>query len=491
MSANGAMMVTEALAAFKARDRDRTAYLLAQALRADPPLGDRWGSVSRLAATIGEVQLALAAARRQIAHNPANGEARLAYAQILSQNGRVEQARDEAASLVRDQPMNAQAIHFLATCLIQLGDNEGGIAWLRKAIALPSVASGSENAWHMIAVAKKFTVGDPDIAEMEKALARLAPTKDAAPLRAVMLNALGKVYDDIEETERAFEAYAASNQIMHDERRFDVRSADAFISRVTSGYTREFMDRLPPSEVDSNRPIFVLGLPRSGTTLVEQILVSHSQVSDGAEANLFRPASMAIGGYLPEEIADFARRPGADKAFTRMGKAYLHMLDQRFGKEGRVVDKTLNHSPYLGLIHHVLPNARFIWLRRAPGGVAWSCFRTRFARGVDWSRSLKDIARYFRGEERLHAHWTSVMPEAILTVQYEDLVSDPETWIPRMLEHVGLPFEEGLQDFHKTNRAVTTASVAQVRQPLYTSSKEAWRRYESQLKPFFDAYHGD
>jgi len=163
-------------------------------------------------------------------------------------------------------------------------------------------------------------------------------------------------------------------------------------------------------------------------------------------------------------------------------------LDERFGKAGRVVDKTLNHSRFLGLIAQVLPNARFIWLRRHPAGIAWSCFRTRFAKGVDWTRSLTDIARHFKGEDRLHAHWSAVLGDRLLTVPYEDLVSDPDTWMRRIIEHAGLDWEDGVRDFHKTDRAVTTASFAQVRKPMYSSSKEAWRRYETHLKPFFDEY---
>jgi hypothetical protein len=248
------------------------------------------------------------------------------------------------------------------------------------------------------------------------------------------------------------------------------------------------MDSLPKSTVDSDRPIFVLGLPRSGTTLVEQILVSHSKVVDGAEANLFRPASMAIKGYTPDEVRASFDRSDASTLPTRIAKAYLHLVDERFGKIGRVVDKTLNQTRYLGLIHHVLPKAKLIWLRRDPAGIAWSCYRTRFAKGVDWTRSLTDIAAYFRGEDRLHAHWSALLGDSLLTVPYEALVDDPDTWMRRIIEHVGLEWEEGVRDFHKTERAVTTASFAQVRKPMYASSKAAWKRYETQLKPFFDAY---
>ncbi len=484
---DGAQLVNGALAAFQARERDDAAYLLARAIQADPPLGAKWASVSRLAATLGEITLALAAARKHVAATP-TAEARLAYAQLLIQSGRPLDALREGAVLARERPNDPVILHFLATCQVQLGDHDAAVANLRRIIALPTAALGAENAWHVLADIKKFTPGDPDIAQMEAMLERIGTAAATRPSRVVMLYALGKALDDIGETERAFACFEESAKLQKSENAYDPVQADAFVDAVVKGWDRAFMDSLPKSTVDSDRPIFVLGLPRSGTTLVEQILVSHSQVVDGAEANLFRPAAMAIRGYTPDEVRASFDRPDGAALPDRIATAYLHLVDERFGKTGRVVDKTLNQTRYLGLIHQVLPKAKLIWLRRNPAGIAWSCYRTRFAQGVEWTRSLTDIAAYFKGEDRLHAHWSAVLGDALLTVPYEALVDDPDTWMRRIIAHAGLEWEDGVRDFHKTERAVTTASFAQVRKPMYASSKEAWKRYETQLKPFFDAY---
>lgn len=484
---DGAQLVNAAVAAFQARERDDAALLLARALRADPPLGARWASVSRLAATLGEISLALAAARKHVAATP-TAEAHLAWAQLLIQSGRTREALREGLALVRQRPNDPAALHFLATCQVQLGDHDAAIANLRRIIDLPGVALGAENAWHVLADIKKFTADDPDIARMEAMLDRIGTAEANRQSRIVMLYALGKALDDAGQTDRAFACFNEAAKLQKIDSTFNADQADAYVDAVTSGWDRAFMDSLPKSTVDSDRPIFVLGLPRSGTTLVEQILVSHSQVVDGAEANLFRPASMAIKGYTPDEVRASLNRPDAETLPTRIAQAYLHLVDERFGKTGRVVDKTLNQTRYLGLIHQVLPRARLIWLRRDPAAIAWSCYRTRFAKGVDWTRSLTDIAAYFKGEDRLHAHWSAVLGDSLLTVPYEALVDDPETWMRRIIEHAGLEWEDGVRDFHKTERAVTTASFAQVRKPLYASSKAAWKRYETQLKPFFDAY---
>ena len=487
---DGARLINEAVAAFKARDRDTAAVNLAMALRADPPIGPKWASVSRLAATMGEVTLALAASRKAIQAQP-TADARQAHAHLLSQNGRHEDALREAQALVRERSNDPVALHFLATCQVQMGDNDAAIANLRRVIALPTVELGAENAWMVLAGIKTFTVGDTDIGAMQALLTRIGTAPERHPNRVVLLYALGKAWDDIGETDRAFAAFDEAARLQMPDSSFDAAVADKFVDDVVGGYDRAFIDSLPKSHNDSHRPIFILGLPRSGTTLVEQILVSHSAVTDGAEANLFRPASMAVSGYTPDEVRAAFARPGGETLPDRIARAYLHLLDERFGKDGRVVDKTLNQTRFLGLIHQCLPKAKFIWLRRHPAGIAWSCFRTRFAKGVDWSRSLPDIARHFQGEDRLHAHWTKVLPpDTLLTVPYEQLVDDPEGWMRRILDHAGLEWESGVKDFHATDRAVTTASYAQVRKPMYASSKAAWKRYETQMKPFFDTYYG-
>lgn len=487
---DGAQAVNAAVEAFKARERDACAALLGRAIQADPPLGPKWMSVSRMADTIGEVNIALAAARRAIAAAP-TAEHRQAYANMLSQNGRTEEARREALALVRDRPNDPSALHFLATIHVQFGEEEQATAILRRILTLPTVAMGAENAWSVLAGIKTFTPDDPDIPAMEALLERIGHAEDRRMSRVVLLFALGKAYDDAGDAERAFDAFAEAGRLQMPDSTYRPDEADRFVDEVVSGWDRAFMDSLPRSDCDGDRPIFVLGLPRSGTTLVEQILVSHSQVHDGAEVQMFRHAAMKLRTHDPRTVREAFEGPGGAALPGRIGRSYLHLLDERFGKDGRVVDKTLNHTRILGLIHQCLPNAKFIWLRRHPAGIAWSCFRTRFAKGVDWARSLEHIGRHFRGEDRLWAHWSKVLPEGtLLTVPYEELVADPDVWMRRILDHVGLPWEDQVRDFHKTDRAVTTASFAQVRKPLYSKSATAWKRYEDRLKPFFDAYEG-
>lgn len=479
------LQIDAALEAFRTRDRDRAADILRTLIAAGPALGGTWGSIARMAGGLGEVGLAIRAAQHHAASNRGDIAAGLNLGQLLAQNGRAPEAVAVADRLTAAFPGQPAVWHFRGSCRAQLGETAAALEDFRKAISLSRDPALTAPSWLAIAEGKTFADDDPDLARMEQVLAEW-PAGAPVEARAAILYAIGKAKDGLGRTKEAFAAYDQGARLMAQVRPDDAREADALVDQVVTGFTADRLARLKPSSIDSRRPIFVLGMPRSGTTLVEQILVSHRDVTDGAEVNLFRPAAMPIGGFSPDAIEAYAAaNPGGLDGIAR---AYLHLLDERFGPSGRVVDKTLNHSRYLGLVHRVLPNARFVWLRREPGAVAWSAFRTWFAQGVNWSWSQEAIARYFKAEDRLHAHWTQVMGDAILTVPYEALVSDPKPWIARILDHVGLPFEDGLEDFHMTDRAVTTASFAQVRRPMYTTAASAWRSYEADLQPFFTTY---
>ncbi|WP_299011086.1 sulfotransferase [uncultured Caulobacter sp.] len=429
--------------------------------------------------TIGEITLALNAMRRFVALSPEDGGRLLQLGSLLAQAGQTQAAVAEAERLLRSHPSHPSVLHFLGTCYAQLGRSTDAERALRGAIAaLPPAASAWP--WLTLVDLKMFKAGDPDIDALRAAVARTTADNEA---KSILLYALGKALIDAGHTEDGFRAYLQGGGLVAPSRAYDPRPARRLVDEIIEGMNEPFFDALAPSGASGARAIFVLGLPRSGTTLVEQILASHSQVSGGAELNLFRTAAMALPGFSPRDTVDVA-----PDSWTSIGQDYLHLLEQRFGPSGKVVDKTLNHSRLLGLIRHVLPGARFVWLQRDPGDAAWSIFRTRFAQGMDWSWSLETIGSYVADEDRLHAHWTTLYPDDILTLRYEDLVAEPETWMRRLLDHCRLPFEAQVMDFHKTERAVQTASVGQVRQPLYRTSIGGARRYAEHLAPFFKAY---
>ena len=484
MTASAADQLSQAVRRFEARDRARAAAIVIQLASQDAPLGDLWGQVAQLAAALGEVSAARAAMRRYVASQPYDIERRLAYGAMLAQLGHVAGAIKATEAYLPNAPrQDARLRHLLGTCHAQMGHVEAAQEHLRAAIALSTFPELAAVAWLTLADLKTFSADDPDVAAMEALASELG---DRTP--SALLYALGKAYNDGGDIDRAFASYERGARLVRAQRPHDSNASRRFVDEVIAGFTAESLAKLPASTVDSHRPIFVLGLPRSGTTLIEQILASHDDVVDGAELNLFRTATMDLGGYAPSDVMRMAFRPDAGDVWTRFGEAYLHLLDERFGPTGRIVDKTLNHTRFVGLIRQALPKARFVWLRREPGDVALSCFRSHFAEGLDWTWSLEDIGRHMAEEDRLYTHWTALFPDAILTVPYEDLVADPKTWISRILSHCDLPAQDDLGDFHLTDRAVITSSASQVRQPINTRAIGQWKRYERHMAPFFEAY---
>lgn len=470
------------LAAFKARDRDGVAAEITALIGANAPLGDTWAAVSRMAATVGEYNASIEAARRAAAMHPQSVQHQLQYLGAVANAGRIPQALREGEAVLKRAPRDPAILHFVGTCRSQTGDTTRALEELRRAIDIDPTQAPT---WLTLAMLTRFKAGDPLIAKLEALTAKMS----APDSKSTMLYALGKVYDDLGEIDRAFAHYTQGAEVMRSIRRYDPAPSANIVRAVQREFDAEFFASLTPSACTSNRPIFVHGLPRSGTTLVEHLLCAHSEVSDGAEINLFRLALMALDPSSAQAVRTYETGKSAN-VWSAGGASFLHLLDERFGSNGRVVDKTLTHSWMFGLIHHVLPNAPLIWMRRDPAASALSCFITRFANGVDWSWSLTDIARRFREEDQLHRHWSAVLGDKLLTVPYEDLVANPDAWIQRILAHCGLSDEPGVRAFHASSRPVLTSSVAQVREPISTAAVDKWKRYEKHLAPFLTAYYG-
>ncbi|MEQ8936037.1 MAG: sulfotransferase, partial [Amphiplicatus sp.] len=376
-------------------------------------------------------------------------------------------------------------LHFRGTIAAQEGDFDKAQELYRKALALAPLAP---QTWFALAMIKTFKQGDPDLDAMERYRVQMAKAEPSVHAR--FLYALGKARHDLGDYDRAFEAYKAGADLRRQEEHYDAGKSAAFADRLINDFEPITLQALRPSKCESERAIFVNGLPRSGTTLVEQILTSHSAVSDGAEINLLRAALIPAGDYsFAGALACQRRMEASLDPWGELARDYLAMLNARFGSDGRIVDKTLNHSHFVGLLLHILPRAKIIWLRRNPEDSALSCFRSFFTQPMAWCWSLHDIALHFRQEDRLYRHWIQNFPDRILTVPYEDLASNPESWIPKILAHADLSPEPQVFEPHKQKRTVRTASVAQVRNPISTARIGAAKAYDRQMETFRDVYY--
>lgn len=472
--------------ALEARDRPAVIEALTRLTQTKPPLGASWALVVKMAQRLQEANLAVEAQKALIAEEPHNFEHEHALGALYMHFGRMDEAIALGKRLVEVSPLNHHARQFLGVAYSTVGKPSDALHWFRKAL---EVQPYSAQTWLSLVQQKRFTANDADLKALKAAVA--ATPEHPQEAKGTILFALGKALDDIDDVDGAFDAYDRGSKLVGGKEKYDYQAAVSFVDETVSVWTRSFSAQLSPSSVLSDRVTFVMGLPRSGTTLTEQIVVAHSAFVEGAETAMFGRAAIAMTDFRPSTVLAVDRDPRwAGQIWTQIGQSYLRMMAERFGDNGRLVDKTLHYTRCLGAIAQALPNAKFIWLRRDPGAVAWSCFRTRFVEGIEWSWSLSDIGRHFRLEDRLFEHWTKQFPERILPLQYEDLVKQPEQTIPRMFQFLGLPDEKATRNFHDVESVVRTASVAQVRQPLYTGSVSGWRRYEQKMKPFFDAYHG-
>jgi len=464
--------------ALRSRNRAGINRNASRLLDMNAPLKSEWFSVANVLSANGEVALSIAAARRGAEESGGQAEAQFQLANALATVGHHDEALAIASAIPSEQLAGVQRDHFIGTCALELGEFEAACEAFERVVSTIPVAGP---AWLSLA-ALPATDDAALLKRLDNVESAMATAR--APDRAQWHYARGAVNDRLGNADRAFADFEAGAAITKVARPYD-RTADAVEAEaIATEFDDEAIARVALQvTTDSARPILVIGLPRSGTTLVEQILVSNNAVAGGTEAEFGAILAREIGGRTPAKLESFVSRKGADD-LTRL---YLHLGDERFGDGSRFVDKNVDNSRNLGVLAAVLPKAPIIWLRRDPLDCGWSCFRTFFNQGIEWSWSLSDIAAHFHAEDRLYEHWQHVLGDRMLTVRYEELVADPGDWTGRILEHARLD-AEATSRAHETRRPVLTASVAQVRQPIYQSSVGAADRYRAHLQPFIEAY---
>jgi len=463
------------------RDRGATNRLVTALLDGAAPLGVQWRAVAELMRVSGELALAHRAMDAFVAAAGHSPQARYGKVVLLTQSGRQREAYDLLSALPPDVPDPAGHAYVLGNTAITLGRLEEGQRLLQTAL---DHRPGWGAAWLTLATATRLAGGSPTARSLADRLLADRETAARQPPedRARFQYALGKLHADRGEHAQCFAAFREGATLLRSQTRYSREGNAANARAAMSGWT----DDLPPSRAaNTNRPIFVTGLPRSGTTLVEQILASHSQVADGGELNIVQHLAVAAGGVSGDDLRRHVAAGGSPGA---LGELYLHLLAQRYPATGRIVDKTIDASRFLGLIAAALPDAPLIWMRRDPLDSAWSCLRTFFIHGVAWSYDLTDIAHHFRLEDALLAFWKDRLGDRLLVVPYAELVEDPAAWTARLLAHCGLAEEAAPYMPHLTERGVVTASSLQVRRPINRDGLGVAEPYRANLAAFTEAY---
>ncbi len=482
-------------ALLKARRPDSARPELEKAVRAAPDDPSVRNDLALAQAALGDRPAAIATLRAALAHAEAAGHKAPPDPAInLAGYLIAEQRADEAESLL--EPLCAQAPDHAGVWLA-LGDarqRQGHFDAAREAYrAALERDGGNVAALRGLVKCGRVEADDPALAALRKMAAR---ADLPAPVRAEALFALGKALEDIAApSDDVFAALSEANALQAEQRPDDIPARQALAERARGVYTPALikavsarMDPATPAR-SSRRPVFIVGLPRSGTSLVEQMIASHPDVAGAGELGIVPAveATLAAASVRPEAWPEGLETLAPERLATAAGRI-LTALDQAARRAGRpdavrVSDKLPDNAMRLGLIATLLPGARVIVCRRDPMDTGLSLFQQNFAEGVPFSNSLDRIGRAIVLHDRLMAHWGGVLTLDMLTVDYEDLVEDIEGQGRRLIGFLDLPWDDSVARFHETERFVYTASKWQVRQPAYTASVGRWRRHANSLEP--------
>ena len=404
-----------------------------------------------------------------------------AYAAACFSVGRIDEAEDLYKQLRQQHPNDHLIPISQGHIFNSSGDRAAAIDAFKASSAI-KVDHG--DAYWSLANTKSYRFDEAQIQQMRE----LEERQDIGELDQIQICfALGKAYEDADQFEDAFEFYARGNRLKLPSTHFDVEQLIKRIDAQINVCTADLFTQLAETGLNAPDPIFIVGLPRAGSTLLEQILASHSLVDGTMELHNILDLAKRLRGRDAGNEAE----PRYPRILGELDTSMFESFGQQFIDQTRVyrssaphfIDKMPNNFFHIGLIKLILPNAKVIDARRHPMACCFSGFKQLWGEGQEFSYGLEQIGTYYRQYVRLMTHWDEVLPDFVLRVQHEDVVDDLEGQVRRLLDFCGLPFESACLDYHKTDRTVRTPSAEQVRQPIYRSGLDQWRNFEKHLDP--------
>ena len=453
-----------------------------RALKLKPAFPEAHNNLAIVELRLGRPALALQGARQALKLRPTMAEASQTEALALDALGRPDEAIAVAQEAIRRRPRVASAHYDLGSIELHYGRLDDAAAHFREAIALEP----GRGEWHrMLSEIVRHTARDAEVEAMQRACDDPA-TRDSE--RQHFAFGLGKALADLGEHEKSFDYIASGNRLRRQRINYASGESDARFADIKAAFTPELFAARPGVGDPDPTPIFVLGMPRSGTTLVEQVIASHPDVYGGGEFTLLNQLAASLGtGSGPLRFVEALPRL-ADADLAALGARYVHDLRGRSANLRFITDKTPGNFLLVGLIKLILPNATVIHCRRDPVDTCVSIYKTYFgAEGLRYAYDLGELGHYYRLYADLMDHWHAVLPGFVHDVDYERLVADFDAEAPKILAACGLDWREECRNFTSTNRPVHTASSVQVRQPIYRSSVGYAARYGDRIAPLLAA----
>lgn len=516
-------VLREAALALAANRLEVAERLIKPYLKAHPTDVAAIRMLAELAARIGRLEDAESLLTRALELAPGFLAARQNMAMLYLRTHRLAEALAEAQSLLEQEPENPAFLNLEGVALARIGDYadathrfeavlqrrpKSARIWLSYGHSLKTVGRSADSvaayrraielqpslgeAWWSLANLKSIRFGAPDTAAMEEALrtGRDAGNSLSDDDLLQLHFALGKAYEDAAAPEPAWRHYAEGNAIRARQLRFDPAPLEAMVQAGIGKLDAGFFEARRGQGDPAPDPIFIVGMPRSGTSLIEQILSTHPGVHGAGELTDLDAVVRSIGtasGRAGDAYPELARGLSTDD-FRRLGEAYAERVWKLAPEAERITDKLPANFLHIGLIHLMLPHAKIIHAMRDPMDSCFSCYSRLFeGNNLDFSYDLGSVGRYYVRYIELMRHWQRVLPRGtLLDLRYEDMVADTEGQARRLLDYLELPWDERCLDFHRNRRVVKTASVAQVRRPIYRSSVARWKHFEAHLGPLLD-----
>jgi Tfp pilus assembly protein PilF len=441
-------------------------------LQLKPDIAEAHHNLANALRDLGRLEEAAASYRSALTLKPDHLSALTNLGKVLRLQGRAAEAEASCRRALEIKPDLAETIAFLGEIQADQGRFAEAETLFKRAVSIePALPEG----WIGIARYRRMTADDASwLASVQSLLDKGLPPQHEIPLRF----AVGKYFDDLQDFDRAFISYRHANELSkRHELVYDRHQVTQYVDQMILALDKGWLSQTRNNAITSARPVFIVGMPRSGTSLVEQILASHPSVFGAGELRFWRDVSVAH--------ASSARNgPGSANMLSAFAKEYLRLLEQLSGDALRVVDKMPTNFLNLGFIQAALPNARIIHVRRNPIDTCLSIYFQHYTAGFPYANDLENLTHFYREYVRIMEHWRSNFPEGVvMDLHYEELVDDQETWSRKMLDFIGLQWDRQCVDFHRTHRTVTSASKWQVRQKISKSSVERWRNYERFVGP--------